>query len=246
MSAPTPYKNGIVALCNKETATELFYRQMIGLPLEHLPLVEHLKDATSAVFVYNFSTRCMHGPFVACGRPGINLEPQAWEGRFKAQCHFQLAPGYAKDGALPASVWSHLFPKKTHARNRVRLLSSNDVAQLLSLFATTTAFSPFIPNKEEEEDEECTNSTTTTTTTTVNDEAISLCVHFGDDDVENLNAVSLDDLRRQLGWGEEKVAVEFSLTQPATPDELPPLLTPTHFRKLAPGTLLFPFQIKQV
>ena len=106
--------------CKADTYAENMSRRVFGLPRQHLEQVERVTDRT-ALFLFNYTTKVLHGVFVRDGPGGLNLEPEAWAHHKKAGSWGSPYPAqvrfkpYMPQRELPRSVWHHI-PGKTQGR----------------------------------------------------------------------------------------------------------------------------------
>eukprot|EP00249_Psilotum_nudum_P024726 c29277_g2_i1 orf=654-3620(+) len=68
---------GFIFVCNNLTVPDLD-RQLFGLPAHHEESVRAIRKGMP-LFLYNYSTRLLHGVFEAVSDGGYNLDPRAWE-----------------------------------------------------------------------------------------------------------------------------------------------------------------------
>ena len=95
-------------------------RRIFGLPKSYLEMIK--VSGSTALFLFNFDTRQMHGVFAADGKAGLNLEPAAFGGfrrkgpegssPFPAQQRFRV---HAERAPLPERVWAHIPNRKEGA-----------------------------------------------------------------------------------------------------------------------------------
>ncbi|CAK9859660.1 unnamed protein product [Sphagnum jensenii] len=71
---------GFIFVCNNDTMDEDFERHLFGLPQRYQDTVRAIQPGLP-LFLYNYSTRCLHGVFEASSDGGLNLEPGAWENK---------------------------------------------------------------------------------------------------------------------------------------------------------------------
>ena len=84
LGAPRPtlrdavrFDSGLIFGCKRDTYDENMTRKMFGLPASNFKQVEKVGERT-ALFLFNHTTRQLHGVFVCNGAAGMNLEPHAW------------------------------------------------------------------------------------------------------------------------------------------------------------------------
>jgi hypothetical protein len=96
---------GFIFFVNHATQDECLLSGLGGLPAGSRALAESVARG-SAVFVYNTSSKVMHGPFEAERNGGWQLQPRAFDGRFPAQVLFRVRRGRVAV-ALPLAAVSH-------------------------------------------------------------------------------------------------------------------------------------------
>ena len=138
-----PFTSGVMFVCTKFTQEECFRRRLLGLPRRDLDLVAACQPGRTALFLFNFTTRELHGVFVASSPGRLNLDGDAWK---RSLYH---RPGSTRAGAgtspFPSQVkfailrefsplhedrFSHLF----RGSNRVASLDGAQVRELIRLF----------------------------------------------------------------------------------------------------------------
>ncbi|KAG0616578.1 hypothetical protein M758_5G126500 [Ceratodon purpureus] len=86
---------GFIFVCNNDTMAEDLERQLFETSISGLVraslrfrgLPQRYQDSVRAIqpglplFLYNYSTRCLHGVFEASSDGGLNIEPEAWENK---------------------------------------------------------------------------------------------------------------------------------------------------------------------
>jgi hypothetical protein len=70
-------------ICKNDTEAECFKRRLLG-DRKHSEEVKKV-DVGDTCFLYNIETDVLYGPFKAKSRGELNIEPEAWSGRFPAQ-----------------------------------------------------------------------------------------------------------------------------------------------------------------
>ena len=81
---------GFVFLCNAKTENECLQRQLFGLPSNHQLMVSRI-TAGSFLFLFNTGSRKLSGVHLAASDGAVDLEPDAWGGKFPAQVRVVLA-----------------------------------------------------------------------------------------------------------------------------------------------------------
>ena len=78
---------GMICLCSTRTHADVIRRGLCGLPRNFLAIVDRITPGT-AVFLYNFQTKELHGVYEAQGESGENLDPSAFGGSAKGGSPF--------------------------------------------------------------------------------------------------------------------------------------------------------------
>jgi len=138
----TKYVDGMMFVCNSDTYEECLKIKLLGLPKQYLKNVQGLKAEQSALFLFNMSTRLLHGVFEPTESGGENLNRQAWNrseeiasvpgiraagSRYPAQIPF--VPVF-EFNPLPEQAFRHMFSDG----NRIRKLDLDQVSEILRLF----------------------------------------------------------------------------------------------------------------
>ena len=71
------FDSGMMFGCKNDTYQENISRKLFGLPANHFRTAEKIGENT-ALFLFNYSTRKLHGIFIRDGPAGMNLQPDAW------------------------------------------------------------------------------------------------------------------------------------------------------------------------
>ena len=71
------FDSGMMFGCKNDTYQENISRKLFGLPANHFRTAEKIGENT-ALFLFNYSTRKLHGIFIRDGPAAMNLEPNAW------------------------------------------------------------------------------------------------------------------------------------------------------------------------
>ncbi|KAH9550323.1 hypothetical protein CY35_10G065600 [Sphagnum magellanicum] len=136
---------GFIFVCNNDTMNEDFERHLFGLPQRYQDTVRAIQPGLP-LFLYNYSTRCLHGVFEASSDGGLNLEPGAWENKDTRK------NGRQQSSRFPAQVrvrWREQRPPLEEETFRPLLyhydgpkfrleLSKAEADDLLKLFGTTS------------------------------------------------------------------------------------------------------------
>jgi len=129
------YIDGMMFVCNNDTYDECIRIKLLGLPRQYLRTVQSLLPETSALFLFNMSTRLLHGLFEPTEAGGENLNRSAWNrdgserngSRYPAQVPFKNVYEFRP---LQESVFRHMFDDG----NRIRKLDGQQVADIINLF----------------------------------------------------------------------------------------------------------------
>jgi hypothetical protein len=84
---------GYVFLCSDATEAECLEKKLLGGTGTYLKQVRDLKLG-DFVYLYNFNSKRLHGPFVATTGVTENMELQAWGGGYSCQVRFSSAKKY--------------------------------------------------------------------------------------------------------------------------------------------------------
>ena len=104
-------------------------RKLFGLPYGSLKKVQQVDEST-ALFLFNHTTKVMHGVYICDGRGGLNLEPDAW-------AHHRKNPT-ERTSPYPAQIRSLCTPLQLTSLPRKIPL------QLLSPWCATSVFFPHL------------------------------------------------------------------------------------------------------
>ena len=116
---------------NQATEGECLYGSIGGLPAGSRVLAESVAGG-DAVFVYNTSSKVMHGPFEAERAGGWKLEPQAFGGNYPAQVLFRERRGRVAV-SVPLAAVAHALTFFDGGKFTQRL-STQQVAALHAVF----------------------------------------------------------------------------------------------------------------
>jgi hypothetical protein len=142
LEPPLPFVDGAMFVCTKFTQEECMRRRLLGLPRRDLELVTGCTPYATALFLFNFSSRELHGLFVASSPGRLNWDGDAWKrslyhrpsarasssSPFPSQVKFRVVKEYSP---LHEDAFGHLI----RGSNRVTPLDLAQVKELIRLFA---------------------------------------------------------------------------------------------------------------
>jgi len=149
---------GVIFGCKNETFEECMAKKLLGLPAQHLGMVQKIAPFHTALFLFNYTKRTLHGVFEATEPGALNLDGEAWTtagdkfsklpprsglkytmtnqrnggggSPFPAQVRFQVVHSFPP---LPESKFKHIVTYK--AANQFEfLLSAEQVTHIMTAF----------------------------------------------------------------------------------------------------------------
>jgi len=86
---------GMIFGCTNETIDECFSRSLVGMPLKYAPLAQSIVPDHTLLFLFNFSTRTLHGVLLATSASKENINSHAFSSKgepspFPVQCTFKV------------------------------------------------------------------------------------------------------------------------------------------------------------
>jgi hypothetical protein len=123
-------------VCTVETEAECFKRALFG---DTKKLWEEVKDVRKGdiLFLYNIDTDVLFGPFIAESDGALNIEPDAWDGRFPAQVRVKweaisiLRNASAKFGYLKTSSFKPPYTLRLSEEQGGELLKALTPARVM-------------------------------------------------------------------------------------------------------------------
>ncbi|XP_047076546.1 uncharacterized protein LOC124686687 [Lolium rigidum] len=80
---------GFIFMCSGATKPECFRYRVLGLPRGRLDDVSRIRRG-AGLFLYDFDSKYLYGPYRADSDGGLALEPAAFKGRYPAQVKFTI------------------------------------------------------------------------------------------------------------------------------------------------------------
>ncbi|KAJ1447955.1 hypothetical protein M885DRAFT_623882 [Pelagophyceae sp. CCMP2097] len=107
-----PGPGGFVFLCNSDTRSDVLQMQVFASSTYKLESMKRISEET-LLFCYDYSTKEMLGVFFAQGCAGVDLEPNAFKGQFRAQIRFVCEAGGVRCARVHDKVYDgHVSPEK--------------------------------------------------------------------------------------------------------------------------------------
>lgn len=137
---PADNDHGLVFVCSNATQPECLRRMLLGSPESAWATMSSIRNG-GIVFLLNFQTRQMQGPYLADGAAEFNAVPEAWGGKFPSQARIRHAmPGVAAGsfvvGRSDRAAWrgaGHLNYRDTFECVE-RLLAADDFSLFVDLY----------------------------------------------------------------------------------------------------------------
>ncbi|CAM0882090.1 unnamed protein product [Alopecurus aequalis] len=125
---------GFIFMCSGATKPECFRYRVLGLPRGRLDDVSRIRRG-AGLFLYDFDSRYLYGPYRADSDGGLALEPAAFKGRYPAQVKFTIDGDFTP---IPeSSVRSAI--RENYSRGKFRPeLTFTQVEKLRALFQPIT------------------------------------------------------------------------------------------------------------
>ena len=104
---------GYLFMCNNATEAECLSRMLLGDKESHLKKMCRVISPYTRIFLFNFDSRELHGAFRAKGPPALNLEKEAWNGKFCAQVRLSPQRSEHRSIRLSPEIKMSSGPKTT-------------------------------------------------------------------------------------------------------------------------------------
>ncbi|XP_022861566.1 uncharacterized protein LOC111381955 [Olea europaea var. sylvestris] len=138
--------SGFIFMCNQDTKLECYQYRVFGLPVGKKEVVEAIKPGTK-LFLFDFVLKQLYGVYEATSAGTMNLEPDAFRGKFPAQVKFKI---FKECLPLHESSLKQVLKENYEGRKFKQELSGTQVKNLLSSFRPLGASSqrqpPTLPN----------------------------------------------------------------------------------------------------
>ena len=126
---------GYLFFCSDKTEGECFQRSLFGSGARELGAMSRIGKATP-LFLFNFSTRVLYGPFWASSAARMNLEPSAWARPGGGRSQFPAQISVCRVGRLRA--WKLSSQAEKFVQGALSIEKTNECfARLASSRATT-------------------------------------------------------------------------------------------------------------
>lgn len=121
---------GYIFLCSGQTKPECYRYRVFGLPALRIDVVAKIKPTTK-LFLFDFHLKLLYGVYIAASAGTMNLEPNAFGGKFPAQVKFDILKDCLP---LPENVFRHVIKDNYEGAKFRQELNSLQVDKLMSLF----------------------------------------------------------------------------------------------------------------
>lgn len=122
--------NSYIFSCTSKTKQECFDKKLFGAPERQIYWVKEVRPG-NILFLYDYSSKKLLGIFEATSRGDLNIEPNAWNGKFPAQVKVKLKS--IKIIEIPKKKFEKIV--EFSDRHPQRTLSPKQVDNLLALFS---------------------------------------------------------------------------------------------------------------
>ena len=132
-------------------------KELLGLPAQHIRNIKKIVPHQTALFLFNYSRRTLHGVFEATEPGAMNLDPDAWTSASGyvqgAGRHYGKNGGNSGGSPFPAQVRFHVvhaFPPLPESKFKhiVTYKGSNQFEFMLSADQVEQIMTAFIAEQE--------------------------------------------------------------------------------------------------
>ncbi|RLM58776.1 hypothetical protein C2845_PM18G08690 [Panicum miliaceum] len=104
---------GFIFMCSGATKSDCYRHRVLGLPRGRLEAVSRIQHG-AALFLYDFDTKHLYGPYHADSDGGVDLVPGAFRGRFPAQVKFMIDGDFmpVPESSLRSAIKENYFKGK--------------------------------------------------------------------------------------------------------------------------------------
>jgi len=126
---------GFIFMCSGATKPDCYRHRVLGLPRGRLEAVSRIRRG-AALFLYDFDTKHLYGPYNADSDGGADLVPGAFRGRFPAQVKFTIDGDFmpVPESSLRSAIKENYSKGKFSSE-----LTSTQVEKLRALFQPITS-----------------------------------------------------------------------------------------------------------
>ncbi|CAD5335575.1 unnamed protein product [Arabidopsis thaliana] len=126
---------GYIFMCNGRTKTDCYRYRVFGIPRGGKDVVESIKPGMK-LFLYDFEKRLLYGVYEATVGGRLDIEPEAFEGKYPAQVGFRIVMNCLPltENTFKSAIYENYKGSKFKQE-----LSPHQVMSLLSLFRSFTS-----------------------------------------------------------------------------------------------------------
>ncbi|EPS68060.1 hypothetical protein M569_06712, partial [Genlisea aurea] len=135
---------GFIFMCNQQSKLDCFQYRVFGLPLSKEKIVKEIKPGAK-LFLYDFDVKLLYGVYQATCVGRLNLEPDAFNGKYPAQVKFSI---FKECLPLQESSMRQLIKENYVGSKFNQELSLKHVRKLLTSFRPLTSLSSSLPSQD--------------------------------------------------------------------------------------------------